>query len=246
MRPLSALAVAGVLVAWTGPARAQEPTPAEEARALFERGLAAFDAGDTEEAEALFRRSLELRRSASAAFNLATLLDQDGRLVEALELYQEVSRAEGVPEEVMTVVRQRIAALAPRLAEELRRHERAPPEGTDPDAHGDEGPSAAPTQGEARPAEPAASGGPDLVGPAVLFGATGTVVAGLAITGGLALSIDARLADACQPTRADCDPEHASDIETGRALTIATDAMLGVAAATATAALIWMIVELAD
>ncbi len=97
------------------PAQPEEPVP-DQARALFAQGLAAFDGGDLVRAESLFRRSLELRRSGSAAYNLANVLEQTGRLVEARALFEEVGAMAEVPAPVAAQAAQSRAALEVRIA----------------------------------------------------------------------------------------------------------------------------------
>ncbi len=76
------------------PARAQT---ADDARARFEEGLAAADAGDDVTAERAFRASLALRWSVSAAFNLATVLARHDSFDEAIALLTRIE-AEGPAE----------------------------------------------------------------------------------------------------------------------------------------------------
>lgn len=215
-RTLAVLLV--VTLGWSANASAQDER--EQARTLFTLGLEAHDAGDDAAAEQLFRRSLELDRSPSTVFNLATLLDEDGRSVEALQLYQEVAASERVPDDVMEVARARIAALGPRVADDLQIRSTT-----------------------TTIQVPVERQGPELLGPSVLFSSAGALVVGLSITGGLAVSTQDRLLDSC-PTTSTCPPDRASDIDTLSTLAVTTDVLLGLAVATATAAAIWLIVEL--
>lgn len=86
------------------------------ARGMFEQALEAFDAGDPVRAEALFRRSLELRWSAPAALNLAEILIERGAFAETRALLSRIASDHAVPEEVRARVRERHAALAGRVA----------------------------------------------------------------------------------------------------------------------------------
>ncbi len=104
---------AGALVLLLASPAAAQPG---EARALFEQGLAAFDSGDLVRAESLFRRSLELRRSGSAAYNLANVLEQTGRLVEARALFAEVGAMAEVPAPIAAEAARSRAALEARIA----------------------------------------------------------------------------------------------------------------------------------
>lgn len=111
MKVLRWMAPALALLLWASPGLAQD-----EARALFERGVSAFDGGDLGEAEVLFRRSLEIRRSGAAAFNLARVLERTGRLAEATLLFREVLTMPGVPPEIGAQVGESLARVAPRLS----------------------------------------------------------------------------------------------------------------------------------
>lgn len=62
----------------------------EEAKAMFRRGVALLEAGDTERALEAFLRSRELVPSAKNTVNAAICLERLGRLDEALDMYEEV------------------------------------------------------------------------------------------------------------------------------------------------------------
>jgi hypothetical protein len=97
------LAVCGVLLACAAggaPARAEGPggaaghaesagpapaKGADEARALFEQGVAAHDAGKLDEAESLFSRAWAKKRSWDIAANLGIVLKKRGQPVRAAE-----------------------------------------------------------------------------------------------------------------------------------------------------------------
>ena len=72
-----------VLVSGTGQAASQPARDVAAARALFEEGVAAADAGDFPRAADRFERSYALRPSAVVGYNLASALSRTGRLVEA-------------------------------------------------------------------------------------------------------------------------------------------------------------------
>src|SRR5207237_152698 len=65
----------------------------EQARALFESGLAHFDRGESSAALADFLRSRELFPTRSATKNAAVCLRKEGRLDEALDMLEELLRA---------------------------------------------------------------------------------------------------------------------------------------------------------
>src|SRR5262245_12309570 len=68
---------------WASPLAAQSPD--EQARALFEQGLAASDAQRWLEAASLFQRSRELVERPSTLFNLVVVLHRLGRYRDGLE-----------------------------------------------------------------------------------------------------------------------------------------------------------------
>lgn len=77
------------------PVHAQEartPHPTENARTLFEAGLAHVDEGAWREAEAEFRKALALRASPVIRYNLAVTLSELGQLVEAATLLSQVDQ----------------------------------------------------------------------------------------------------------------------------------------------------------
>jgi hypothetical protein len=81
-------------VAAPGPERAEQDATA---RALFTEAVGMVDAEQWDEAEDLFRRSLELRASPVVAYNLASVLVERGRLVEASEVLRRLPRMRPVP-----------------------------------------------------------------------------------------------------------------------------------------------------
>lgn len=213
------------------------------ARVLFEQGLTAADRGETDRAEQLFRESIALRRSGSALFNLARLLEEREELVEALRLYEEVAAMDDVPPEVASLCRDRLAALAPRLAELVDEGE---PERT-PDEAAAEPPAEEPEEAAAtgEPPEPSATvdhgGSPDLLGPALLLSVGGAVLAAGTVTGSVATVWQGQLNEDC-PNRM-CGPDELARAEDGRALALATDVLLPLGGAVAVAGLVWLVVE---
>lgn len=109
-----------LLLLAAGPAHAQEssdPRLAQAAaRGLFEQALDAFDAGDWERAEGLFRESLEVSWAASPAVNLAEVLTRRGANAEARALLLRVSEDPEVPVELRDTARQRREQLASEVA----------------------------------------------------------------------------------------------------------------------------------
>lgn len=93
-RPLRSLAVLALTLTFAGPARAEDEAPAaaaaarpgaDEARSLFERGVAAHDAGELEKAEALFSRAWAKKRSWDIAANLGIVLRKRGQPARAAD-----------------------------------------------------------------------------------------------------------------------------------------------------------------
>lgn len=227
---------AAALAAWCcmllpQPAYAQAPpedASYPEARAVFLQATALYENGSYARAELEFRRAWELMeghpRRSLVQINIARCVEaQSGREREALALYQEALAAteamvddSGI-RDARQIAHDRVAELNARLA--------------------------AVDRGE----EPAASDGsasaPDLTAPIVLMAGGGAaLLAGIGTGIGTALEHD-QLVDAC-PDKT-CAPDEAGRIDSVRALGIATDVLLGVGGAVATAGLVWLIVELA-
>src|SRR5262249_3767545 len=92
MRALRTLAVLALLFC-PRPVFAQENADArEQARALFETGLAHFDRGEWSAALADFLHSREVFATRTASMNAAICLRKEGRFDEALELLEDVLR----------------------------------------------------------------------------------------------------------------------------------------------------------
>lgn len=97
------------------PAAAQDEHASSAARALFQEGLRFVDAGQWGPARDRFRRALALRPSPLIAFNLATSCVHVGRLVEAMELFEQVRRDDLAPADARAASAREIAELRPRL-----------------------------------------------------------------------------------------------------------------------------------
>jgi hypothetical protein len=71
---------------------AEEQAQLEDARKLFEEGLAHVEVGNWVQAEQAFRRVLAVRSSPVVAYNLASALARLGRLIESAELLRAIVR----------------------------------------------------------------------------------------------------------------------------------------------------------
>lgn len=87
----------------------------EQARELFEAGVAAADTGAWETAEGLFRRARALHASPALSFNHAAALAQLGRVLEASELLRAVVADPSAPRTVRTDSRALLASIEPRI-----------------------------------------------------------------------------------------------------------------------------------
>jgi len=85
------------------------------ARALFEEGMRAVDAGDWQAAVDRLRRSHELRPSPVVRYNLALALIEVGGFVAASEHLRAVMRATGEGTEAHRIASERLEAILPRL-----------------------------------------------------------------------------------------------------------------------------------
>ena len=111
-RPTLAALVIGVMTLAAGNVFAQ-PTPEddsrrEEAQALFEQGLQAYEGGDVAGAAALFVRSLALREAAPVLYNLAMCrreLGQTDMAIVAFRRYAELRGSTLPAEELDEIVR---------------------------------------------------------------------------------------------------------------------------------------------
>lgn len=120
------LAAQGVVQPAAAQPSAPEPTerPAAEyteadrtaaARALFEEGMRAVDAGDWQAAIDRLRRSNALRPSPVVRYNLALALIEVGGFVAASEHLRAVQRASGEGTEAHRMATERLEAILPRL-----------------------------------------------------------------------------------------------------------------------------------
>jgi hypothetical protein len=96
---VAALACASVSVPSVARAQRVAPVAANEARALFERGLAAADAERWGEAVLYFQRSLALVSRPSTQLNLGNALVRSGRPVEAERTLSELLASGGLRDE---------------------------------------------------------------------------------------------------------------------------------------------------
>jgi len=133
------------------PAAAQDVHATSAARALFQEGLRFVDAGDWAAARDRFQRALVLRPSPLIRFNLATSCAHVGRLVQAMELFEQVRRDGRAPADARAASARELAVLRPRLGR-LVVHVRGAPAGATVRVDGRVLPSA--LVGVAAPADP--------------------------------------------------------------------------------------------
>lgn len=96
-------------------AAAEEAARLDDARRLFEEGLAHVEASEWMLAEQSFRRVLAIRSSPVVAYNLASALAQLGRLLESAELLRVVVRDASVDAATRDPAQQLLAAIEPRI-----------------------------------------------------------------------------------------------------------------------------------
>lgn len=113
---VSCVLVAACLQTPLAAAQTEDASRAASARALFEEGVALADQGHWEEASDRFRRALALRDSAVIAYNLASALQETGRLIEASELLRRVRADAAADAELRASASSALAALEPRIA----------------------------------------------------------------------------------------------------------------------------------
>jgi len=123
VRPVRALvlcALLGTTIAPGSVASAQDAAPDPSvratARALFQEGVGFVDALEWAQAADRFERALALYDSAVIRFNLATVYDELGRLVEASEHLRDVIRRDDADEDVRQAARDRLTAVDARIA----------------------------------------------------------------------------------------------------------------------------------
>jgi tetratricopeptide (TPR) repeat protein len=114
-----AFVVSGLVSMCSGVAVAQTVEETAQAQTLFERALAAAQAGEIETALPLFQQSYDLFPYAGTLFNLAFYNDQAGRQAEALAAWRELLERYGadISDESRTHAEQQIAALEPAVPE---------------------------------------------------------------------------------------------------------------------------------
>lgn len=257
---IGAWALSALLLWVAGTATAQESEGDGldvEARALYEAGLAAYNAGRYESALASFSRGHEASGRAAFLYNIGLTQERLFNLEEALAAYR--GYLEGVPDAPnRALVERRIERIAERLAQggiSGGQEEAPPPEDDEADPEGALGAS---TSDAARPDEeegevvsrqrapepvdePPPSGGDDgaLLGAGlgVLGGGAALVVVG-AILGGAAIAEHGSLESGCSPT---CTPDETAG---GRSLALAADIFLIGGAVVAATGLILTIVGL--
>ncbi len=100
----------------TTPASAQNGHEVALARALFEEGVALGDKGDWQGAADRFERAYGLKPTPGIAFNWASALAQVGRLTQASELLEAVSRDPKAAPELKQDSEKKLAGIAPRRA----------------------------------------------------------------------------------------------------------------------------------
>ena len=114
----------GLAAQTTGPSDA---TRDASARALFEEGVSFVEHSDWTQAEDRFRRALALRDSPVIAFNLASTLSEQGKLVEASELLRKLEREPSVDADLRKSASMLHAQITPRIARVRVRLENAAP-----------------------------------------------------------------------------------------------------------------------
>ncbi len=114
------LAASGIvlLLSMTSAVGAQEPTSSEVAlaRAQFQQGVAAAQAGNWEEALKAFTRANKLFSQPIILLNLASAQSQTGHFVAAAENYRRLLRSPSVAEEQRAAARDALESLEPRIA----------------------------------------------------------------------------------------------------------------------------------
>ena len=86
------------------------------ARAFFNQGVELADEGKTEEAADRFRRAMAIRYSPVIAFNLASMLESQGQLVEACELLYRVENDSDADQVLRASAQRMRGEIEPRIA----------------------------------------------------------------------------------------------------------------------------------
>jgi len=92
-----------------------EQVQLEQARKLFEEGLAHVEAGNWVEAEQAFRRVLALRSSPVVTYNLASALARLGRLIESAEMLRAIVRDSSVDAATRDPAQSLLAEIEPQI-----------------------------------------------------------------------------------------------------------------------------------
>jgi hypothetical protein len=121
-RALASLLIVRVCLLMAGfvvcPLAAEAQTTQETAlaRSLFEEGVRLADQGQWPEAADRFRRAFTLKPTPGIAFNLASALGEAGKLVEATELLEQLSRDPTLSPELRAEALHKLEVFAPRRA----------------------------------------------------------------------------------------------------------------------------------
>ena len=226
MRSIVAAMLIGGLVA---PARGDDLT---RARAFFEAGVDAYDAGQYETALRDFQQSHAMSHSPALYFNMAACEEHLNHYQAAALLLRQYL-IEKPDAEDQAKVQARIKVL-----EERDDAMKRPEEPTVPIARLPASPPAA-TQAVAAPVAKAPAR-PRRVISWALVGVTGALVVGAVAAGSYAIVDHGDLKSGCGMTPAGCSPGAIGGM---RAAQYATDALIGVAAAAAVATVVMFIVE---
>ncbi|MBN1654097.1 MAG: hypothetical protein JXA30_09995 [Deltaproteobacteria bacterium] len=97
----------------TGQAQTAEQTAL--ARSLFHRGIELYDNGEWQQASDHLRRSLALRQSPVAAYNLALSLQPQQRLIEASELLRQIVRDEQADAQLREASKEILHRIVPKI-----------------------------------------------------------------------------------------------------------------------------------
>jgi tetratricopeptide (TPR) repeat protein len=212
----------------------------ERARTLYDQGRALFDQGEYDHCILLWREAFELSQRAGLLFNLAEAEERAGRFedaVSSLERYLASGEAHA---------RANRAAIARRVARLQREAQQrpAPPPLVQPAPEPQVAPNPVP------PVEPHPQPEPEpqpeheprpRIWTWVTIGLTGLFAAAAVTTGVLTLTRTSDLEEACGGT--ECSPDRQSDWDTAWALAITTDVLIGLASASAVAAILCIFLE---
>lgn len=119
MIKIPCLAVSFVLLILSGVAHAQSKQVSLDAsaRAFFKQGLKFADEGDVRQAADRFRRALSIRYSPVIAYNLASMLEAQGELLESTELLYGVESGAEPESELVAAARRLRLQVEPKLAQ---------------------------------------------------------------------------------------------------------------------------------